>query len=172
MASLDPYKVLQVAKNASQDEIRRSFRRLAHQYHPDKNKAPDAASRFGQISEAYEVLRDEKSRKAYDELVEIRTKQKDLLRSETFQSQVDRLPNITNQQTLSHTINGIVFGQTQQRGTVAHLGGKRSLMLRELASEGSTALLDRSKNENDVFVPSVYDTILSTSRTTIHGLRK
>ena len=60
----DFYKILGVEKNASQDEIKKAFRKLAHQYHPDKNKGDD--SKFKELNEAYTVLSDEKKRKQYD----------------------------------------------------------------------------------------------------------
>lgn len=60
----DFYKILGVEKNASQDEIKKAFRKLAHQYHPDKNKGDD--SKFKEVNEAYTVLSDEKKRKQYD----------------------------------------------------------------------------------------------------------
>jgi molecular chaperone DnaJ len=63
----DYYDVLGISKNSTQDEIKRAFRRLAMQYHPDRNKAPDAEQKFKEINEAYEVLSDENRRKTYDQ---------------------------------------------------------------------------------------------------------
>ena len=62
------YEILGISSNATIEEIKKQFRKLAHQYHPDKNKSTDAASRFIEITEAYEVLRDTVSREEYDEL--------------------------------------------------------------------------------------------------------
>jgi len=62
----DYYEVLGVPKDATQRDIKKSFRKLAFKYHPDKNKAPDAEEKFKEIGEAYGVLSDPKKRKAYD----------------------------------------------------------------------------------------------------------
>jgi curved DNA-binding protein len=65
----DYYATLGVAKTASQDDIRKAFRKLARQYHPDVAKdKKNAESKFKEINEAYEVLSDEDKRKRYDEL--------------------------------------------------------------------------------------------------------
>jgi molecular chaperone DnaJ len=64
----DYYKTLAVAKGASADEIKKSYRKLARKYHPDANEGnPKAEERFKEVSEAYSVLSDEKRRKEYDE---------------------------------------------------------------------------------------------------------
>ncbi len=62
----DYYDVLGVDRSASQDEIKKAFRRLAMQYHPDRNKEDDAEARFKEVGEAYEVLSDTEKRSAYD----------------------------------------------------------------------------------------------------------
>ncbi len=62
----DYYKTLAVAKDATQDEIKRAYRKLARKYHPDVNKDSNAENKFKEISEAYEVLKDAEKRKAYD----------------------------------------------------------------------------------------------------------
>jgi molecular chaperone DnaJ len=66
MAQRDYYEVLGVPKNASNDDLKAAFRRLARQYHPDVNKEADAEERFKEINEAYAVLSDADRRAAYD----------------------------------------------------------------------------------------------------------
>lgn len=63
--SQDPYKVLGVEKNASKDEIKKAFRRLAHKYHPDKPDGDEA--KFKEINAAYQILSDDKKRQQYDQ---------------------------------------------------------------------------------------------------------
>jgi curved DNA-binding protein len=64
----DYYEALEVPRTASAEDIRRAYRRLARKYHPDVNKEAGAEDRFKQISEAYEVLRDDEKRARYDRL--------------------------------------------------------------------------------------------------------
>lgn len=63
----DYYEVLGVSKNTSEAEIKSAYRKLALQWHPDKNKSPGAETRFKEVNEAYEVLSDKEKRVAYDQ---------------------------------------------------------------------------------------------------------
>lgn len=67
MAKRDYYEILGVSKDASKDEIKRAYRKLSKQYHPDINKEPGADEKFKEISEAYEVLSDDTKRAQYDQ---------------------------------------------------------------------------------------------------------
>jgi len=62
----DYYQILSVSKNATQDEIKKAYRKLALEYHPDKNKSKEAEEKFKEINQAYEVLSDPQKKEAYD----------------------------------------------------------------------------------------------------------
>jgi curved DNA-binding protein CbpA len=68
----DYYNVLELNRNASLDEIRKSFRTLALRYHPDKNKNSDSKEKFMKIVEAYETLSDVNGKRNYDESITIK----------------------------------------------------------------------------------------------------
>lgn len=63
----DYYKVMGLKRDASAADIKTAYRKLARKYHPDVNKEPDAEEKFKELGEAYEVLKDPKKRKAYDQ---------------------------------------------------------------------------------------------------------
>ncbi|MDH7483973.1 MAG: DnaJ domain-containing protein, partial [Spirochaetales bacterium] len=68
MTKRDYYEVLGVPKTATKDEIKKAYRRLAIQYHPDKNPGDKTAEeKFKEATEAYEVLSDDQKRQAYDQ---------------------------------------------------------------------------------------------------------
>ena len=88
MAAKDYYEVLGVQKGATKDQIKDAYRKLALQFHPDRNKAPEAEARFKEISEAYAVLSDDEKRRQYDaygrEGVYQRYSQEDIFRGVDF----------------------------------------------------------------------------------------
>lgn len=64
----DYYKILGVAKNASPEDIKKEYRKLARKYHPDVSQEKNAEEKFKEVREAYEVLKDPEKRKAYDQM--------------------------------------------------------------------------------------------------------
>src|SRR5919201_1438463 len=62
----DYYEILGVSRSATDDEIKKAYRKLALQFHPDRNKAPEATERFKEATEAYQVLSDSEKRGMYD----------------------------------------------------------------------------------------------------------
>jgi molecular chaperone DnaJ len=87
-SKLDYYDVLGVGPEASQDEIKRAFRKLAFKYHPDRNKMPNAEEKFKEASEAYAILSDPEKRRQYDargfEGIKEQYKQEDIFNRGTF----------------------------------------------------------------------------------------
>jgi len=88
VAARDYYEVLGVQKGATKEQIKDAYRKLALQFHPDRNKAPEAEARFKEISEAYAVLSDDEKRRQYDsfgrEGVYQRYSQEDIFRGADF----------------------------------------------------------------------------------------
>lgn len=66
MSKRDYYEILELSKTATQDDIKKQYRKFAAKYHPDRNKEPDAESKFKEMKEAYDVLSDEQKRRHYD----------------------------------------------------------------------------------------------------------
>ena len=93
----DYYETLGVSKNATQDEIKKAYRKLAFEYHPDRNKSSDAEEKFKKISEAYAVLSDQEKRKNYDnfgsEQFSKMYNQQDIFRGANFEDLNDLLKN-------------------------------------------------------------------------------
>src|SRR4030043_2280154 len=89
-AKRDYYEALGVSKTALKEEIKDAYRKLALQYHPDRNKSPDAEEKFKEISEAYAVLSDDGKRQQYDTLghagFDQRYSREDIFRGADFDS--------------------------------------------------------------------------------------
>ena len=79
MAKRDYYEVLGIDRNATDEKIKRAFRKLAFKYHPDRNREDGAEEKFKEINEAYEVLSDPEKRAAYDRSEEQHVCSSDLL---------------------------------------------------------------------------------------------
>jgi molecular chaperone DnaJ len=88
MTKRDYYEILGVNKNASKDDIKKAYRKLALKYHPDKNKSPGAEEKFKEISEAYGVLSDANKRSQYDRFghagIDSRYTQEDIFKNINF----------------------------------------------------------------------------------------
>lgn len=67
MEFIDYYKILNITENATLEEIKKAFRELAKNYHPDKNKSKDASLKFREVFEAYEILKDKITKNIFDE---------------------------------------------------------------------------------------------------------
>ena len=126
----DYYRVLDVQQDASQGEIKKSFRRLALRYHPDRNieRPQQAEEKFKEINEAYQVLGDEDKRRHYDYLMALtQYKQKFSTKGVFNISFGQTLDEETMQQLLQCLINlstGFVSGQRYMRGCRRRFGGR------------------------------------------------
>jgi len=64
----DFYKILGISRGASDDEIKKAYRKMAVKWHPDKNKTPEAEEKFKEVAMAYEVLKDKQKRELYSKI--------------------------------------------------------------------------------------------------------
>ena len=116
----DYYEVLGVSKTASKDEIKDAYRKLALQYHPDRNKAPEAEEKFKEISEAYAVLSDDEKRSQYDMLGHVGFDQRytteDIFRGADFESIFRDLGGFGFRDIFSFFFGGRGFRERAARG--------------------------------------------------------
>jgi molecular chaperone DnaJ len=147
----DYYEVLGVQRTASKDEIKDAYRKLAMQYHPDRNKAPDAEERFKEISEAYAVLSDDEKRQQYDMLghagFDQRYTREDIFRGADFDSIFRDLGfDFGFGDLFSIFFGGRGFGEQEY--------GERQVRGRDLAYELEITLEDAAKGaEREIDVP-------------------
>lgn len=99
------YNILNVDKNASQDEIRKAFRKLSLKYHPDRNNSYDSESIFKELNTAYEVLGDEKKRNDYDKLHNKHSKNISQISSQGLQQFLGNYSNLFQNFSPQHFIN-------------------------------------------------------------------
>jgi curved DNA-binding protein len=115
----DYYTTLGVSRDAKEDEIKRSYRKLARKYHPDVSKEPNAEEKFKEVQEAYEVLKDPKKRAAYDQLGSQWKSGQDFRPPPNWQQYTDFDPNGFNEENLggfSDFFSSIFGGHRAQSG--------------------------------------------------------
>lgn len=117
MVKRDYYEVLGVDKKASVEDIKTAYRKLAMQYHPDRNKSPDAEEKFKEISESYAVLSDISKRQQYDQFghtgINMKYSQEDIFRGINFE---DILRGFGMNMGMNGGIFNIFFGGNRQGG--------------------------------------------------------
>lgn len=130
----DYYEVLGVKRDASKDEIKDAYRKLALQFHPDRNKAPNAEEKFKEISEAYAVLSDDQKRQQYNQLghagFDQRYTSEDIFRSADFDSVFRDMGFGDLFRTL---FSGGGFGGYEQRNRGQDIGFELQITLEEAA---------------------------------------
>ncbi|VVB56485.1 Chaperone protein DnaJ [uncultured archaeon] len=144
----DYYETLGLPKTASVSEIKSAYRKLAMQYHPDKNKDAGAEEKFKEISEAYAVLSNEEKRKIYDQYghqgFDQRFSQEDIFRNADFGDFQDLFRSMGfgfgDEDDPMGSMFGSMFGMSQ-RQTGRHLSAQVSVTLKEAAS-GATRTIE------------------------------
>lgn len=115
----DYYDILGIDKQASLDDIKRVYRKLAMEFHPDRNKSPDAEEKFKDISESYAVLSDQNKRQQYDQFghagIDMRYSQEDIFRGAPDIQDILRDLGMGMFNKGADTIFNIVFGQQNQQ---------------------------------------------------------
>ena len=116
----DYYKIMGLEKNASQEDIKRTYRKLARKYHPDVSKEPNAENKFKELGEAYEVLKDPEKRRKYEEFGQY---WKEPERASSGQQQQYHYANQEGAADFEEFINSI-FKQRQQQERHMHERGQ------------------------------------------------
>jgi curved DNA-binding protein len=172
----DYYAALGVQRTATQDEIKRAYRKLARKYHPDVSKEPDAEARFKEVAEAHEALHDPEKRAAYDDLEQRRQ------RGPQFQAPPDwgsgyefsgRAPGPRGERGFSEFFTSMFGAQASPQGAGAHrpaqagddhhakvaitveesyLGARRTVSLR-MPVAGADGLVTLREHQIEVTVP-------------------
>jgi molecular chaperone DnaJ len=139
----DYYEILGIPRDATKEEAKDAYRRLALQYHPDRNKSPDAEEMFKEISEAYAVLSDDERRREYDEFghpgIDQRYTYEEIIRTTDFESVFKDLEFDFGG---LHRIFGMLFGRggVGQVAEGSDLGYDLEISLEEVAT-GTTRRL-------------------------------
>jgi molecular chaperone DnaJ len=148
----DYYEVLQVPKDATLDQIKAAYRKLALKYHPDRNKSPDAEEKFKEISEAYAVLSDDQKRAQYDrfghEGIEGTYSKEDIFRTANFD---DLFKDMGFESIFESFFGGGGFGRSRRRNAEREQSGEDltcelDLTLEEIAS-GTTKQIEIPRSE-------------------------
>jgi len=142
----DYYEVLGVSKSSSEDQIKQAYRKLALEFHPDRNKSPEATEKFKEISEAYAVLSDQNKRAQYDQYghagFDQMYSQEDIFRTADFSDFQDMFESFGFGGGPFGSIFGSAFGRSMggRRG-----GGRRREYGADLAAELEISLEEAAK---------------------------
>lgn len=149
----DYYEILGVTKEASESDIKKSYRKLAMKYHPDKNKEKDAEEKFKEISEAYGVLSDKEKREQYDRFghagIDGRYSQEDIFRGADFRGFEDLGDILSGIFGGGFSFGGDIFGGGRRGGPVrgSDLRYDLSISLEEAAKGFETTIsVPRAEN--------------------------
>ncbi|AFK64217.1 DnaJ-class molecular chaperone CbpA [Advenella kashmirensis WT001] len=125
MKYVDYYKTLGVERNATEAQIKKAYRNLAHKYHPDVSKEPDAETKFKEVAEAYATLKDPEKRAAYDNLGQHRQGD-DFVPPHQWQEHFHESPDAFSDVDLSDLLKAFAEAQREGRPAtpIVHVMGK------------------------------------------------
>lgn len=152
MTKKDYYEILGIPKNASPDEIKKAYRKLAFEHHPDRNKEPGAEAKFKEISEAYAVLSDEKKRAQYDQYghagFDQMYSQEDIFRSADFSDFQDMFASFGFGDSFSGSFSSMFSGGFGRRGGRRYEYGANLETSIEIELEEAAKGVDKDLNYN------------------------